>query len=391
MPRARIKPNPQLKQIVLEETNDGRDVVRFLKSTFMQVEDGVSLFGLRHKDYARTHKIAAARILARIGLEEGKRYLRRTYVRTPFKRVHPEDENDPPRREIAASTEQLYRLVRAKTRDGADIMVHFVEIMKGYHPEYKPHLRMAAAKELVRQIEFDYEDEPTPPSPTHTESAPSSEPVGASLVGAHAVSESNQRHPHPVHPTHPVNPDSDSTPTNHPHPENPVRPVNPDSDKITTHHTNHSSDTPANSIDNSKLPIPDSPPRPHHDYAREHCAEEEESIYQSIIRRSSDRPTLDDAKFKAAQLIADFNRFAADRDPGFAPITVPDQLLTKSLTQRMEAPESYVFDPADYYDLDRDDFYFCLCRDCDECEELEFFEELLRDLEEETDPLYEDP
>ena len=367
MPRAKIRPNPQLKQIVLEETNEGRDVVRFLKSTFMQVEDGVSLFGLRHKDYARTHKIAAARILARIGLEEEKRYLRRTYVRTPFKRVHPEDE-DGPKREMAASTADLYRLVRQKTRDGADIMVHFVEIMKGYHPEYKPHLRMAAAKELVRQIEFDYEDE----------------------LGETTDVSADQTHPE--NPSNPATPYSTSTPANQPYPENPVHPVNPDSDKITAHHqnhTNHSSDT--NPIDNSKLPIPDSPPRPHHDYAREHCAEEEESIYQSIIRRSSDRPTLDDAKFEAAQLIADFNRFAADRDPGFAPITVPDQLLTKSLTQRMEAPESYVFDPADYYDLDRDDFYFCLCRDCDECEELEFFEELLRELEEETDPLYEDP
>ena len=70
---------------------------------------------------------------------------------------------------------------------------------------------------------------------------------------------------------------------------------------------------------------------------------------------------------------------------------MPDDILTRSLSQRMEAPETYIFDPADYYDLDRDDFYFCLCRDCDECEELEFFEELLRELEEETDPLYEDP
>ena len=111
MPRTR--PNPQLKQIVLEETNDGRDVVRFLKSTFMNIEDAPQLFGLRHKDYARTHKIAAARILARLGLEDGKRYLRRNYVQTPFKRVHPEDE-DLPKRDMAASTSELYRLVKKR-------------------------------------------------------------------------------------------------------------------------------------------------------------------------------------------------------------------------------------------------------------------------------------
>ena len=47
----------------------------------------------------------------------------------------------------------------------------------------------------------------------------------------------------------------------------------------------------------------------------------------------------------------------------------------------MEAPETYLFDPADYYDLDRDDFYYCLCEDCDECDEVEFFMETMRELE----------
>ena len=201
----KIKPNPQLRKIVLEETNDGRDVVRYLKSTFMQIEDGVSLFGLRHKDYARPHKIAAARILARIGLEEGKRYLRRTYVRTPFRRVHPEDE-DGPKREMAASTSELYRLVKKETNDGRDIIIRFVGIMKGYHPEYKPHLRMAAAKELIRQIEFDYE-ESTIPTPEPTESVSEfsnpSEP---------SESKSDSRPTNPVYPINPAHPDSDKEP-----------------------------------------------------------------------------------------------------------------------------------------------------------------------------------
>ena len=57
----------------------------------------------------------------------------------------------------------------------------------------------------------------------------------------------------------------------------------------------------------------------------------------------------------------------------------------------MEAPETYLFDPADYYDLDRDDFYYCLCEDCDECDEVEFLMETMRELEEETDDILEDP
>ena len=188
MPRARIRPNPQLKQIVLEETNDGRDVVRFLKSTFMKVEDAPNLFGLRHKDYARTHKIAAARILARLGLEDGKRYLRRNYVQTPFKRVHPEDE-DLPKRDMAASTSELYRLVKKETNDGRGHHHPLRRHNEGLLPEYKPHLRMAAAKELIRQIEFDYDDEPA-----------RTEPVGASLVGAHnpQPSTSDESDPNPI-------------------------------------------------------------------------------------------------------------------------------------------------------------------------------------------------
>ena len=358
------KPNPQLKQIVLEETNDGRDVVRFLKSTFMDIEDAPLIFGLRHKDYARSHKIAAARILARIGLEEGKRYLGRTYVPTPFKRVHPEDE-DLPRKEMAASTSELYRLVKKETSDGRDIIIRFVGIMKGHYPEYKPHLRMAAAKELIRQIEFDYDEEPTGSEPASastdepTRSEPTSDPIDNSKLKIDNSDNEPTR-------TEPV-----SKPTSDPI----------DNSKLTIDNSD------ANPIDNSKLTIEPLPPRPHHEYAREHCAEEEESIYTSIIRRAAERPDIDSAKIEAERLIAEFNRFAQERNPNHRVVAVPDDMLSKSLTQRMQAPETYEFDPADYYDLDRDDFYFCLCRDCDECEEIEFFEELMRDLEEE----YEDP
>ena len=363
MPRITRKPNIQLKQIVLQETNDGRDVVRYLKSTFMEIEDAPRLFGLSPKDYARTHKIAAARILARLGLEEGKRYLRRNYVQTPFRRVHPEDE-DGPKRDVAASTADLYRLVRRETNDGRDIIIRFVEIMKGYHPEYKPHLRMAAAKELIRQIEFDYDEEqPTPPTPTSAESI--REPVGAnSQITPHQdnhtnhSSDTNPRQANPVHPTNPEHPTSD----------------NPQIKAHQGNHTNHSSDA-----------------NPYTQYSIRNCAEEAESIYRSIIRRASDRPNLDSAKREAKGLIEEFNQFIAERDPRHDPVTVPEDILARSLTQRMENPESYLFDPSDYYDLDRDDFYYCRCEGCEECDELEDFFEFMRELEEDTAFIYEDP
>ena len=362
----------------------------------MNVEDAPSLFGLSPKEYARSHKIAAARILARLGLEDGKRYLRRNYVQTPFKRVHPENE-DLPKRDVAASTAQLYRLVKKETNDGRDIIIRFVGIMKGYYPEYKPHLRMAAARELIRQIEFDYDDEPA-----------GTEPVGASLVGAHnpQPSTSDKSDPNPIPNSELTIENSDSVSTNQPDPENPIHPVNPDSDKEPDTAQTHpeypaypvnpdSDDNTAtgNPIDNSELTIEnsDEKPRPHHEYASEHCAPEEESIYRSIIRRAAGQPDLDSAKVEAEKLIEEFNRFAEERNPAHRVVAVPDDLLSRSLTQRMEAPETYIFDPGEYYDLDRDDFYFCLCRGCDECDELEFYIEFIEELEEETAHLLEDP
>ena len=383
----KIRPNPQLKQIVLQETNDGRDVVRFLKSTFMDIEDAPRIFGLRHKDYARSHKIAAARILARIGLEEGKRYLRRNYVQTPFKRVHPEDE-DMPRREMAASTSDLYRLVRKETNDGRDIIIRFVEIMKGYHPEYKPHLRMAAAKELIRQIEFDYDDEPTraesasastnEPTPAEPASESASESADEALQSRSSTSDRHSRE------------------SGNPGERNVQDLDSADYEKTL--------DSAADPVDNSLTPefIFENPEvslaqiqrRMHiedgsvhyRDYAERHAGESE-SIYQSIIRRASDEHNPEDEKRVAYKLIAHFNWYMAECDPDYQPIAVPDNLITKSLAERMDESQSRVFDPADYYDLDRDYFYYCMCRVCEQCDELDYFIEFMRELEEE----YEDP
>ncbi len=343
MPRVTRKPNLQLKNIVLEETNDGRDIVRYLKSVFIDIEDAHTLFGLSHKDYTRTHKIASARILARLGLEEGRRYLDWNYVQTPFRRVHPEDENDPPKREMAKATADLYRLVKKKTNDGSDIMIHFVEVMKGYHPEYKPYLRMAAAKELVRQIEFDYDDEPAPSRPDEPASP---EPV-------------------PIdEPTH-------------------------------EHHCDDAPETvrqPAVSLAAIQREIhSEKGSAPYRDYASGRCAPQAESIYQSIIRHAADQPDIESATRQAENLIADFNRFVADQDPEHQPVSVPGDLIARSLDRRMNDPENCVFDPAEYYDLDRDDFYYCICQSCDDCDELTYFFRFMRELEEETDFLYEDP
>ena len=387
--RIKRKPNLHLRKIVLEETNEGRDIIRFLKNVILHIEDGPKTFGIRPQDFARNHKIDAARILAKLGFEEGKRYLRRTYVRTPFRRIHPEDE-DGPKRDMAASTADLYRLVRKKTNDGADIMLNFIEIMKGYHPEFKPHLRMAAAKELVRQIEYDYEEEPGP-EPARAE--PTREPVGASLVGA-PDSESNPD-PEPANPINPANPDSDNTDADLPDQPNPEYPTNSASDNTDADLPDQPNPVhPTNPVNPDHISFRDFQRQlhiedgsaPYRDYAAQH-ARESESIYESIIRRASYGHSLQSAQNNAQDLIAEFDDYMAERDPGYRPIAVPDQLIAKSLTERMDETRLYPYDPADYYDLDADYFYYCLCRYCERCDEVNYHFQFMRELEEE----YEDP
>ena len=316
---------------------------------------------------------------------------------------------------MAASTSELYRLVKKETNDGRDIIIRFVAIMKGCHPEYKPHLRMAAARELIRQIEFDYDEEPTSPTPTHTEPTPASERVGASLVGAHDPQPATSDESAAASPANPVYPDSDNstdlvipakagiqgwgqagTRQNQVYdPLDQTNPVNPDSDNSTATDPIPNAEL---KIENPEVSLARIQRQMHiedgsvhyRDYAAQY-ARESESIYQSIIRRASDRPDLESAKLEAEELIGEFDRFMAERDPGYQPIAVPGELIAKTLTQRMDESQPSVFDPADYYDLDRDNFYYCLCRYCEQCDELNYFFEFMRELEEETDYPYEDP
>ena len=74
-------------------------------------------------------------------------------------------------------------------------------------------------------------------------------------------------------------------------------------------------------------------------------------------------------------------------DPGHPPVAVPDEVITREFAQRPDLP----YDPGDYYDLDRDDFYFCQCGSCDQCDEFDFFIEFMIELEEDFALMREDP
>ena len=69
---------------------------------------------------------------------------------------------------------------------------------------------------------------------------------------------------------------------------------------------------------------------------------------------------------------------------------MPDETIVRALAQR-SGQSDLPFDPGDYYDFDRDDFYFCQCGSCDQCAEFDYFIEFLIELEEDFPLMHEDP
>ena len=136
-----MKRNRELTRMALQATNNGQDVILFLKETMDGLDPRVQV----------CHQLAAARILSRIGLEDGKKFVRENTT-PPFR-----NRKDPLFkiwRSIHGAHAEVYRAARQYTRDGAHIMMFLSGVMNGYWPKFKPNHRLAAAKELIRHIEF---------------------------------------------------------------------------------------------------------------------------------------------------------------------------------------------------------------------------------------------
>ena len=136
-----MKRNRELTRMALQATNNGQDVILFLKETMDGIDPRVQV----------CHQLAAARILSRIGLEDGKKFVRENTT-PPFR-----NRKDPLFkiwRSIHGAHAEVYRAARQYTRDGAHIMMFLSGVMNGYWPKFKPNHRLAAAKELIRHIEF---------------------------------------------------------------------------------------------------------------------------------------------------------------------------------------------------------------------------------------------
>ena len=153
-----LTPQERLAKIVAEETDGGRRIVKF----FVQVAEGER----DDEGFQSCHRMDAAKELVKIGLTEFSDYIRaNSKPRKPRAAgtTRPDTDLSP---EIRQAREQLAAYARELTQDGRTVIRMYAEIMDGLKNDegFKPHHRIAAARELIRRG-FDE---------THTRPAPES-------------------------------------------------------------------------------------------------------------------------------------------------------------------------------------------------------------------------
>ena len=143
-----LTPQQRLAQIVAEETDGGRTVVRF----FVQVADGE----LDHQGFKPNHRMDAARELVKVGLTEFEDYIRANHAVTL--RRAPRARRETPDPEMEQARQELAQYARELTDGGRTVIRLYADVMNGLLDDegFKPHHRIAAARELLKRG-FDYE------------------------------------------------------------------------------------------------------------------------------------------------------------------------------------------------------------------------------------------
>ena len=132
------------RQIIHEETDGGRDIVRFLKGAVKR----------EYSDYEPHHELEASRILAHYGYEDSAepgtqhnaskpRRSSSNGSRVANNPVPKKDEDRDP------AIDDFRDLIREETNDGLTIVRNLIHIMETREDPYKPHHNLAAAKELI--------------------------------------------------------------------------------------------------------------------------------------------------------------------------------------------------------------------------------------------------
>ena len=136
----------KLANIVRQETRDGKLIVRFLVDAMQGNLDGAKSH----------HRLDAARLLLAIGFDGAQAFI---------------DHNTPDAHPRAAATSRaanddnrrldpkLAKLIRQQTDSGKTAVRFLVDVMQGKLPDFKPHHRLAAARELLHRGFYDDRDE----------------------------------------------------------------------------------------------------------------------------------------------------------------------------------------------------------------------------------------
>ena len=143
-----LTPQRRLAQIVAEETDGGRTVVRF----FVKVAQGE----LDSEGFKPNHRMDAAKELVKVGLTEFDDYIRAG--QTAATRRAPGSRRPAPDPETERARQELADYARELTDGGRTVIRLYSEVMDGLRSDegFKPHHRIAAGRELLRRG-FDYE------------------------------------------------------------------------------------------------------------------------------------------------------------------------------------------------------------------------------------------
>ena len=127
-----------LAHIIRQETQDGRLIVRFLVDAMQGELDGAKPH----------HRLDAARQLLAIGFDDAEAFIdAHSPDAHPRAAAHTRPANAASRR----LDPKLAELIRQETDDGRTAVRFLVDVMQGALPDFKPHHRLAAARELLRR------------------------------------------------------------------------------------------------------------------------------------------------------------------------------------------------------------------------------------------------
>ena len=130
-----------LRQIVLEETDNGRSIIKFLHSA-MNGE---------FEDFQPCHKLDAARILQRLGLEEAQAFIDTATARRRQSRSSQQAEQREAQSADRRIRSELAQVVREETDNGRAIVIFLVKAMQGELEDFLPCHRISASRELLHR------------------------------------------------------------------------------------------------------------------------------------------------------------------------------------------------------------------------------------------------